>query len=362
MFAVPTPAGQHARLLRLIEVPLQSWTSSELELLEDALTFHQSSERGDEIRTIVDGILNQVRSKCGESAVDSLHLGLFLLRSAQSDLVLSFALKVLEDACSDWWMLPAKVREELEERLEMIGGKDYTSIWSVRSNNLLNSFKDQKTLLDFMGPSPLSNTYRATPTSQRYEVKNASKETSSSAAWDRTFPTTCHQLYKVATASAIVASSAASATPATPATATTKAAAALATTASMPATVATSPKELRKSFSSPGLAREQYRLGMPSPAAKDQAKQKMLLAGQTRKERETMPKDPVAELPLSFYSTTIRLHPWQPSFPGAQFEVPTVKNRPVSRLDIQYYNRKPIPPPCRAAFPDATMQFGHVSM
>lgn len=80
----------------------------------------------------------------------------------------------------------------------------------------------------------------------------------------------------------------------------------------------------------------------------------------TRWEREVLPKDPVAKPPLSFNGVTVSLHPWQPSFLGAQFSVPTQVNRPVGRLYFEDYCKPPTASAkvSRPTFYGATHQFG----
>jgi len=289
-----------------------------VKLLEEALSLRASQTSTERAKRAVEEVLEQVRSHCLESGVQSLRWALLVLFNARSGLTAQFALEIIEASSNDAWLLADSERKDLEE---MLNRMSRVPKWSRRADVLLRSHG-------------------------RHENLAAVTILQNSAASLRS-----HSASTPSLAGAFITASASSGRKTVPGR----------SRDGLDAETATQrqPEVEAETSALRGLTQDQASLSQTMPDWHAKLLSSPKKRGPTLKQRETWPPDPVAKLPLSFYSTKISLHGWQPSFAGAQFAVPNEVNRPVGKLYFEDFVRPPSSPVGRPSFYGATQQIGH---
>eukprot|EP00931_Biecheleriopsis_adriatica_P050626 TRINITY_DN2932_c0_g1_i1.p1 TRINITY_DN2932_c0_g1~~TRINITY_DN2932_c0_g1_i1.p1 ORF type:complete len:328 (-),score=59.47 TRINITY_DN2932_c0_g1_i1:46-1029(-) len=317
---LPLDESRHfyrARFFTLVEVPGKEWSHREVELLEEALALQKGPSTPGHLVKVVQEMIEEVRSLCRECCREGLLLALNVLRCARSTLAACWALQVIEENSMGCWMLRDSDRQELLTLVANVCQEP----WAENALAVLKVLQRQEILADLAPPHSRPNSSPSFSASLQ------------SVASSPTFLTSRTHSHAHSNSLQAVASS--------PTFLTSSAQQKLEEPCRSTAPAGLNPTLARRLLPGVRLAKPQQR-------------------GKTLHERTTWPKDPERKLPLCFHSTNVHLHAWQPSFPGAQFAVPTEVNRPVGKVYFQDFCRPPSPPPGRPSFYGATQQFGHL--
>ncbi|OLP85500.1 hypothetical protein AK812_SmicGene33501 [Symbiodinium microadriaticum] len=129
--------------LTLDAVEPRRWSSAEVKLFEEAFA-ERSQAPESPISHLVDDIIREVRRQCLESPTAGLRLALRVLQHAAGHAARSFALDVLREVCTEWWLLDEEEQHQLYDVILQM--RDLDADWGPQVAKVLEVIGQQSDL------------------------------------------------------------------------------------------------------------------------------------------------------------------------------------------------------------------------
>lgn len=132
----------------LCEVPIPTWSTGEVLLLERAMEKQSRCQQDDPFIKAVDDALLRLWESCAACSADAIRLAILLLKTSRTGPPKWFALTLLEIAITDWWGIPDHDRKELIWQMNtmlrmMPGGSHKQQVqWTDRVTRVLRTIQE----------------------------------------------------------------------------------------------------------------------------------------------------------------------------------------------------------------------------